>query len=66
MISSEARRGWMHRFGSHLMKLDPTMNAVTAAEHAAVAYEQAGDSEPEDAAVSFASEKLGGAAGIPE
>lgn len=60
MISSESRRDWMHRFGSRLMKLEPTLNAVTAAQHAAVAYEKhASDCEPEDAAVVFSAAKAG-------
>jgi len=58
MISSESRRDWMHRFGSRLMKLEPTLNAVTAAQRAARAYDRhATDSEPEDAAAIVANEK---------
>lgn len=61
MISSESRRDWMYRFGSRLMKLEPALNAVTAARHAALAYEKhAGAAEPEEAATMFATEKPGG------
>ncbi len=61
MISSESRRDWMHRFGSRLMKLEPNLNAVNAAEHAVAAYEKhAAVSTPEDAAASFATERAGG------
>lgn len=56
----------MYRFGSRLMKLDPSMNAVTAAAHAAVAYEQhVGESAPEDVAAAFATENSGAVPVLP-
>ncbi len=40
----------MHRFGSRLMKLEPALNAVNAAQQAAAAYAQhATVSEPKRA-----------------
>ena len=60
MISSESRRDSMHRFGSRLMKLEPNLNAVNAAQHAAAAYDKhASGSEPRGAAATFATERAG-------
>ena len=38
MLTTESRREWLHRFGVHLMKLRPQMNAVVAAQHAVAAF----------------------------
>ena len=46
----------MDRFGQALMRLQPSMNAVTAAANAVDAYPDAQDAEPEDAARTWVDE----------
>ena len=48
---------WHDRFGARLLQLQPWMNAVTAAQHAAVTYPAAADMDPEEAAEIFAAEE---------
>jgi hypothetical protein len=45
-----SKSDWIHRFGRTLMRLRPSMNAVTAAEHAVDAYPESSEVAPEDAA----------------
>lgn len=45
-----SRPEWIERFGSQLMKLQPAMNAMTAAAQAVAAYPARCAVEPEDAA----------------
>ena len=56
----DLKRDWIDRFGCALMKLDPTMNAATAAEHATASYESASELEPEEAAAMFVAQPPGG------
>ena len=60
MISSESRRDWMHRFGSRSMKLEPDLNAVNAAQHAAAYAQQATVAEPARAAATSETDWEGG------
>jgi hypothetical protein len=50
METSLSKADWIHRFGRALMRLQPTMNAVTAAATAVHAYPDTQDVEPEEAA----------------
>lgn len=57
---------WHDRFGARLMQLQPRMNAVTAAQHAAATYPDAADMEPEVAAEIFADEEPPDEVGAPK
>jgi len=57
---------WHDRFGARLMQLQPRMDAVTAAEHAVVAYPDAADMEPEEVAEIFADEEPPDEVGVPK
>ena len=58
MLTKESRREWLHRFGAHLMKLRPQMNAVVAVQHAVAAYNDAAHVDPILAAEMAAREEL--------
>ena len=51
-----SKAAWMDRFGEALMRLQPTLNAVTAASNAVDAYPDSQDMEPEDAARTWVDE----------
>jgi hypothetical protein len=59
MFTTESRREWLHRFGAHLMKLQPKMNAVVASQHAVAAFDDAADVDPILAAETAAREAQG-------
>lgn len=56
MATRLSKAAWMDRFGEALMRLQPTLNAVTAAANAVNAYPDSQDVEPEDAARAWVDE----------
>ena len=64
MITTESRREWLHRFGAHLMKLRPRMNAIIAAQYAVAAFNDAADVDPILAAAAVARQELAGDTGV--
>ena len=57
---------WLDGFAASLMQLQPRMNAVVAAFHAAATYPDARNLSPKEAAEIFTLEEPPGEAGLPE
>ena len=60
------KKVWLDGFAAHLMKLQPSMNAVIAASHAVAMYPDAKGMPPNEAAEIFALEEGPGEAGGTE